>query len=93
MLDYLQLYPETIKQLKRYNKEERCNLYEAMAEYAFTGNEPDWADDANEWFIWETLKQQVNRTEKKVIKNRANATLYDIGRIPSQNNKCQSRFF
>ena len=74
MLDYLQLYPETIKQLKRYNKEERCNLYEAMAEYAFTGQEPDWPDDANEWFIWETLKQQVNRTEKKVVKNRANAS-------------------
>lgn len=74
MLDYLQLYPETIKQLKRYNKEQRCNLYEAMAEYAFTGQEPDWPDDAPEWFIWETLKQQVNRTEKKVIKNRTNAS-------------------
>ena len=65
MLDYLQLYPETIKQLKRYNKEQRCNLYEAMAEYAFTGQEPDWPDDSPEWFIWEALKQQVNRTEKK----------------------------
>jgi hypothetical protein len=74
MLDYLQLYPETIKQLKRYNKEQRCNLYEAMAEYAFTGQEPDWPDDSPEWFIWEALKQQVNRTEKKVIKNRANAS-------------------
>ena len=75
MLDYLQLYPETIKQLKRYNKEQRCNLYEAMAEYAFTGQEPDWPEDSPEWFIWETLKQQVNRTEKKVIKNRANASV------------------
>jgi hypothetical protein len=74
MLDYLQLYPETIKQLKRYNKEQRCNLYEAMAEYAFTGQEPDWPEDSPEWFIWETLKQQVNRTEKKVIKNRTNAS-------------------
>lgn len=74
MLDYLQLYPETIEQLKRYNKEQRCNLYEAMAEYAFTGKEPDWPDDAPEWFIWETLKQQVNRTEKKVNQKRANAS-------------------
>lgn len=74
MLDYLQLYPETIEQLKRYNKEQRCNLYEAMAEYAFEGQEPDWPDDAAEWFIWEALKQQVNRTEKKVNQKRANAS-------------------
>lgn len=76
MLDYLQLYPETIKQLKRYNKEQRCNLYEAMAEYAFTGQEPDWPDDAPEWFIWETLKQHVNRPYRDSIQEIRNRPEY-----------------
>ena len=74
MLDYLQLYPETIEQVKRYSEAQRCRLYEAMAKYAFTGEEPSWPDDAPEWFIWETLRQQVNRTMKKVKQNRENAS-------------------
>jgi len=74
MLDYLQLYPETIEQVKRYSEAQRCRLYEAMAAYAFTGEEPSWPDDAPEWFIWETLRQQVNRAAKKVKQNRENAT-------------------
>ena len=74
MLDYLQLYPETIEQVKRYSEAQRCRLYEAMAAYAFTGEEPSWPDEAAEWFIWETLRQQVNRTMKKVKQNRENAT-------------------
>ena len=73
MLDYLQLYPETIEQVKRYSEAQRCRLYEAMAAYAFTGKEPSWPDDAPEWFIWESLRQQVERTMKKVNQNRDNA--------------------
>ena len=74
MLDYLQLYPETLELVKRYKEDQRCRLYEAMAIYAFTGEEPSWPEDAPEWFIWEALKQQVNRTAKKVSQNRANAS-------------------
>ena len=74
MLDYLQLYPETLELVKRYKEDQRCRLYEAMAIYAFTCEEPCWPDDAPEWFIWEALKQQVNRTAKKVSQNRANAS-------------------
>lgn len=73
MLDYLQLYPETFSLVKRYSEAQRCRLYEAMGAYAFSGQEPTWPDDAPEWFIWEALKQQVERTMKKVNQNRANA--------------------
>ena len=74
MLDYLPLYPEIMAQLKRYNEIHRCRLYEAMAQYAFTGEEPQWPEEAPEWFIWESLRQHVERVDKKVNQNKANAS-------------------
>lgn len=74
MLDYLQLYPQTIELVKRYKEDQRCRLYEAMAFYAFTGQEPSWPDDAAEWLIWEALKQTVDRADQKVRQNRKNAS-------------------
>lgn len=74
MLDYLQLYPQTIELVKRYREDQRCRLYEAMAFYAFTGQEPSWPDDAPEWLIWEALKQTVDRADKKVKQNKRNAS-------------------
>lgn len=74
VLDYLQLYPQTIELVKRYKEDQRCRLYEAMAFYAFTGQEPAWPDDAAEWLIWEALKQTVDRADKKVSQNRKNAS-------------------
>lgn len=74
MLDYLQLYPQTIELVKRYREDQRCRLYEAMAFYAFTGREPSWPDDAAEWLIWEALKQTVDRADKKVNQNKRNAS-------------------
>ena len=74
MLDYLQLYPQTIELVKRYKEDQRCRLYEAMAFYAFTGEEPSWPDDAPEWLIWEALKQTVDRADKKVNQNKRNAS-------------------
>lgn len=73
MLDYLQLYPQTIELVKRYKEDQRCRLYEAMAFYAFTGAEPTWPEDAAEWLIWEALKQTVDRADKKVNQNKRNA--------------------
>lgn len=74
MLDYLQIYPQTIDMLKRYREDQRCRLYEAMARYAFTGEEPAWPDDAPEWLIWEALRQQVDRADQKVKTNKRNAS-------------------
>ena len=74
MLDYLQLYPQTIELVKRYKEDQRCRLYEAMAFYAFTGQEPAWPQDAPEWLIWEALKQTVDRADKKVNQNKRNAS-------------------
>lgn len=74
MLDYLQLYPQTIELVKRYKEDQRCRLYEAMAFYAFTGQEPTWPEDAPEWLIWEALKQTVDRADKKVSQNKRNAS-------------------
>lgn len=74
MLDYLQLYPQTIELVKRYKEDQRCRLYEAMAFYAFTGAEPTWPEEAAEWLIWEALKQTVDRADKKVNQNKRNAS-------------------
>lgn len=74
MLNYLQLYPQTIELMKRYKEDQRCRLYEAMAFYAFTGAEPTWPEDAAEWLIWEALKQTVDRADKKVNQNKWNAS-------------------
>lgn len=78
MLDYLQLYPQTIELVKRYKEDQRCRLYEAMAFYAFTGAEPTWPDEAPEWLIWEALKQTVDRAERKVSTNKKNASKKDV---------------
>lgn len=72
MLDYLQIYPETLALIKRYQKEQRYDLIEAQTEYACKGKEPDWPEDDTKWLIWEALKLQVDRTVKKVEQNKAN---------------------
>lgn len=72
MLEYLQMYPETFALVKRYTPEHRCFLYEAMAQYAFTGDEPDWPEDDVKWLIWEALKQRVDSAQRKAEKNREN---------------------
>ena len=77
MLNYLQIFPETKAMVQRYKPEDRCYLYEAMMEYAFTGNDPEWPDDDMKWFVWETLKQTVKRAdaarERKQAAGRASA--------------------
>jgi DnaD/phage-associated family protein len=72
MLDYLQLYPETLALIKRYPKDQRYDLIEAQTEYACKGKEPDWPEADTKWLIWEALKLQVDRTVKKVEQNKAN---------------------
>lgn len=64
MLDYLPIYPETRDLVRRHSEAARCRLYEAMMSYAFTGEEPDWPEDALEWFTWEALKQAVDRAQR-----------------------------
>ena len=49
-------------------------LYDRTYTRALMAGQEMIYDDAAEWFIWEALKQQVNRTEKKVSQKRANAT-------------------
>lgn len=74
MLEYLQLYPETIQIIKRYPKADRYDLIEAQMQYACDGKLPEWPEEDSKWLIWETLKIQVDRAAKKVERNRANAS-------------------
>lgn len=74
MLDYLQLYPETLVLIKRYPKDQRYDLIEAQMEYACDGKEPGWPEADTKWLIWEALKLQVDRTVKKVERNKANGS-------------------
>ena len=72
MLEYIQMYPETFAMVKRYAPADRCLLYESMAHYAFTGEEPDWPEDDLKWLIWEALKQKVDNAQRFAEKQRNN---------------------
>ena len=74
MLEYIQIYPETIELIARYDEAQRCRLIESMARYAFSGALPDWPDDAPEWYIWPALRQSVDRASRRAEQNRANAS-------------------
>lgn len=71
MLNYLQMYPETMRAVQRYPEDARCRLYEAMMVYAFTGEEPDWPAEALEWLVWESLRQRVDAANELAEKRAA----------------------
>lgn len=73
-MEYAAIFPETLALVKRYPKEQRYNLLEAMAQYAFDGSEPEWPEDALEWYCWEGLRQQVDRARSKSAQNKANGS-------------------
>jgi len=52
MLDYIQLYPETIAMVRRYPASDRALLYEAMVSYGTEGSTPDWPEDDLKWLDW-----------------------------------------
>ena len=74
MLDYIQMYPETIALVKRYPAADRALLYEAMVFYGTAGEEPDWPEDDLKWFVWESLRQRVDAAARKSATNRNNRT-------------------
>lgn len=59
-MEYVAMYPETFEAVKRYKPQDRCLLYEAMGQYAFTGELPTWDEEDLKWFVWESLKQRVD---------------------------------
>lgn len=59
-MDYVTMYPETFEAVRRYSPQDRCFLYEAMGQYAFTGELPTWAEDDLKWYVWEALKQRID---------------------------------
>ena len=61
MLDYLKIFPDIEIMLKRYTNEERGRLFMAMMAYAYRGEEPDFAEDAHEWYIWDTIKFKIDQ--------------------------------
>lgn len=72
MLEYIQLYPETIAAVRRYPAADRALLYEAMAAYGIEGTDPDWPEDDLKWLIWESLRQRVDLAARKSETNRNN---------------------
>lgn len=61
MLDYLKIFPDIEIMLKRYTDEERGRLFMAMMAYAYRGEEPDFSEDAHEWYIWDTIKLKIDQ--------------------------------
>ncbi len=72
MLEYIQLYPETLAAVKRYPAADRALLYEAMVSYGTEGAEPEWPEDDLKWLIWESLRQRVDMAARKSETNRNN---------------------
>ena len=72
MLEYIQLYPETLAAVKRYPAADRALLYEAMVSYGTEGTAPDWPEDDLKWLIWESLRQRVDMAARKSETNRNN---------------------
>lgn len=71
MLDYLKIFPEFETMLRRYTDEERGRLFMAMMAYAYRGEEPDFAEDAHEWYIWDTIKLKIDQCAETLESKRA----------------------
>lgn len=71
MLDYLKVFPEFETMLRRYTDEERGRLFMAMMAYAYRGEEPDFAEDAHEWYIWDTIKLKIDQCAESLETKRA----------------------
>ena len=71
MLDYLKIFPEFEMMLRRYTDEERGRLFMAMMAYAYRGEEPDFAEDAHEWYIWDTIKLKIDQCAETLESKRA----------------------
>lgn len=71
-MDYLAMFPDTFEAVRRYPPAERCYLYEAMGQYAFNQQEPDWPDEDLKWLVWESLKQKVDYLRAYYEKQRLN---------------------
>lgn len=71
MLDYLKIFPEFEMMLRRYTDEERGRLFMAMMAYAYRGEEPDFDEDAHEWYIWDTIKLKIDQCAETLESKRA----------------------
>lgn len=71
MLDYLKVFPEFETMLRRYTDEERGRLFMAMMAYAYRGEEPDFTEDAHEWYIWDTIKLKIDQCAETLESKRA----------------------
>ena len=71
MLDYLKIFPEFETMLRRYTDEERGRLFMAMMAYAYRGEEPDFNEDAHEWYIWDTIKLKIDQCAETLESKRA----------------------
>lgn len=71
MLDYLKIFPEFETMLRRYTDEERGRLFMAMMAYAYRGEDPDFAEDAHEWYIWDTIKLKIDQCAETLESKRA----------------------
>lgn len=71
MLDYLKIFPEFEMMLRRYTDEERGRLFMAMMAYAYRGEEPDFVEDAHEWYIWDTIKLKIDQCAETLESKRA----------------------
>ena len=73
-MEYIGIRKETLELVKRYPKDQRYELLEAMTVYAIDNVEPDWPEDDLKWYGWEGLKQQVDRARGKSDQNKANGS-------------------
>ena len=72
MMDYLQIFPETLEALEELDDAQLGRMLRAMTVYATTGQEPAFEKGTPERMLWKSMKQRVDAAVRKSELNAAN---------------------
>lgn len=72
MMDYLQIFPETLEALDELDDAQLGRMIRAMTVYATTGQEPDFEKGTGERMLWKSMKQRIDAAIRKSGINAAN---------------------
>ena len=72
MMDYVQIFPETLEALEELDDAQLGRMIRAMTVYATTGQEPNFEKGTGERMLWKSMKQRVDAAIRKSEINAAN---------------------
>ena len=86
-LSYLQVFPDKVELLEPFSLEERGELFTALCQYAFTGEEP--VLETNARFIWPVFRQMVDQSVAAIERLTANGK--KGGRPKTKDNQTETK--